>query len=327
MVSRVLVIDDSPGVFEVVRARLSDEPVEVRHAEDGAAGVELARQWGPEVILLDVEMPGVDGFETCRRLKADERLMHVPVILMTGTTGTAEKVLGLELGALDYLNKPFDAAELKARVRAGLRLHQMSRLLATKARVDPVTGLWNAVYLAGRLSAEVSLSRRTGQPVSVVIVGVDRFGRLNVEHGTSFGDEVLGELAESFAGLVREQDVLCRAGGSDLGVISPATDESGALVLASRLCQVVARMRFQVHGSTVRLTASGGVSSLPQEKRRQRMASGDVAAVLLDAAKAALSSAKAAGRDRVMAAQASDYAWDRLGQSGEVMQRRSGDAA
>lgn len=341
VVSRVLVIDDSPGVLEVIKAHLAEEPVEVRYAPDGVAGLELARAWCPDVILLDVEMPGVDGFETCRRIKSDERLMPVPVILMTGTAGTAEKVLGLELGATDYLSKPFDAAELRARVRAGLRLSQMSRLLATKARVDAVTGLWNADYFLGRLSAEVSLSTRTGRPVGVVVVGVDHFGRLNVEHGTAFGDAVLRDVAGAFAGLVREQDVLCRAGGSDLGVICPATDEAGAAVLAKRLCEAVSRMRFEAHGSVVHLTASSGVSVLPGSKGRSAMASGDVASVLLEAARAALMSAKAAGRACVMTARETDYPWSRVGGAGRsgdvpsehartselVSQRRSSDAA
>lgn len=332
MACTLLLIDDSPALLEVVRARLAEEPVEVHYAPDGPTGIEIARKLQPDLILLDVDMPGMDGFETCRRIKSDEQLMPIPVVLMTGTAGTAEKVLGLELGATDYIGKPFDAAELRARVRSGLRLRQMSRLLATKARVDSVTGLWNADYFLGRLSAEVSLAMRSGRPVALAVVGVDHFGRLNLDHGTWFGDEVLRAVAGRFGEIIREQDVLCRAGGSDLGVICTATDEPGAIALAGRLCAAVEQMRFTPHGSVVHLTASGGVSWMAATKASGPVATSEIAAVLVDAARSALASAKAMGRNRVVAATAPQYQWDRGAMSptdlaATTPKRRASDAA
>src|SRR4051812_28647070 len=122
---RVLIIDDSDSIHALVRARLKDEPVELLNAADGTAGLELARAKMPDLILLDVDMPDPDGFEVCRRLKADAATRDIPVIFLTGASSTEQKLKGLELGAIDYIIKPFDPAELRARVKTSLRTKQL----------------------------------------------------------------------------------------------------------------------------------------------------------------------------------------------------------
>src|SRR3954465_5798510 len=130
---RVLIIDDSDSIHALVRARLKDEPVELLNAADGTAGLELARAKMPDLILLDVDMPDPDGFEVCRRLKADAETRDVPVIFLTGASSTERKRQGLELGAVDYITKPFDPAELRARVRASLRTKHLLDVICEKA--------------------------------------------------------------------------------------------------------------------------------------------------------------------------------------------------
>jgi diguanylate cyclase (GGDEF)-like protein/PAS domain S-box-containing protein len=122
---RVLIIDDSESIHALVRARLKDEPVELLNARDGNLGLEIARERTPDLILLDVDMPDPDGFEVCRRLKADAITREIPVIFLTGASSTDQKLKGLELGAIDYIIKPFDPAELRARVKASLRTKQL----------------------------------------------------------------------------------------------------------------------------------------------------------------------------------------------------------
>ena len=125
MRQRVLIIDDSESIHALVRARLKDEPVELFHAADGTKGLDVARECHPDLILLDVDMPDPDGFEVCRRLKADDLTREIPVIFLTGASSTEQKLKGLELGAIDYIIKPFDPAELRARVKASLRTKQL----------------------------------------------------------------------------------------------------------------------------------------------------------------------------------------------------------
>ena len=127
---KVLIIDDSEMIHELVRAQLFDDEIELHSAFGGEEGVRMASEIEPDTILLDVDMPIVNGFEVCRRLKADPSLSPIPVIFLTGQTSTAEKVEGLNLGAIDYVTKPFDAAELLARVRAALRTKELVDLLA-----------------------------------------------------------------------------------------------------------------------------------------------------------------------------------------------------
>lgn len=307
MPQKVLLIDDSPALFPMVQSRLQSEPVEVHYAADGEAGIELARKLHPDLILLDVDMPGIDGFEVCRRLKIEEHLLSVPVIFMAGTTGSADKILGLELGAVDYVTKPFDAAELKARVRSALRLRHLSQLLANKARVDSVTGLWNAEYFTARLSAELSLGKRTGRAVSVVFAAVDHFKQFNAHHGPWFGDEVLRTVAGSVSRIVREQDVICRVAGPELAIICPACDVEGATALAGRLKAAIAAIKMHRHGEEVLLTASFGVAGSSALGSTSESVAAFDGAVISQAGRAAMQASKLAGRNRVSVAPLEAY--------------------
>ncbi len=303
MSHKVLLIDDSPALYPMVQARLQSEPVEVHYACDGPTGIELARRLLPELILLDVDMPAVDGFEVCRRIKLEQELHNIPIIFLTGTASTAEKILGLDLGAVDYVAKPFDAAELKARVRSALRLRHLSELLARKARVDSVTGLWNGDYFAARLSAELSLSRRTGRHVSVVMAAVDHFKTLNAEHGPWFGDEILLAVADSVGRRVREQDVLCRVSGPEIAVICPACETQGAAALAARLREAIAAIELRPRGQLLRATASFGVASSADCGGDASVAGG----VITAAARRSMQSSKSSGRNRVTVAATDAY--------------------
>src|SRR6266699_2228390 len=120
IVQKVLIIDDSPLIHTLLSVRLKDEPVLLQSAFDGKSGLALALSFAPDLILLDVDMPGLDGFEVCRRLKGSKLTVEIPIIFLSGASQTEEKIKGLDLGAIDYITKPFDVAELKARVRAGL---------------------------------------------------------------------------------------------------------------------------------------------------------------------------------------------------------------
>src|SRR3954453_23190464 len=178
MPQKVLVIDDSEDIRALVQARLMSEPIELHFAADGASGIARAAELAPDMILLDVDMPAPDGFEVCRRLKADARTMPIPVIFLTGHASADEKIKGLDLGAVDYITKPFDPAELRARVRAALRTKYLMDLLAKRAMIAGLTGLWNRPCSEQRLASELSLPRRSDRPLACAMLDLDHFKRI-----------------------------------------------------------------------------------------------------------------------------------------------------
>lgn len=176
MKPKILVIDDCLDTQLLIKARLSGEPVEVLSAVDGESGICSAIALEPDLILLDVDLPGRDGFAVCAELKNDPATMDVPIIFLTAAaTSTQDKIRGLELGAVDYITKPFDSAEILARVRASLRTRELVELLSKKAMIDGLTGLWNRAYLDLQVAAESVTAKRTHRPLSCIMVDVDRF--------------------------------------------------------------------------------------------------------------------------------------------------------
>jgi diguanylate cyclase (GGDEF)-like protein len=289
MPDKILVIDDSPEIHKLVQVRLSKEAVVIHSAHDGDSGLKAARQIRPDLILLDVEMPGRDGFAVCVELKSDPATMDTPIIFLTGTTSTEDKIRGLELGASDYITKPFDPGELRARVRASLRARYLVELLSKKAMIDGLTGLWNRSYLDLHLHMELSAARRSGQPLSCVMADVDHFKAINDTCGHGFGDEVLREVAAVFTRCCRAEDIACRYGGEEFTVLLPNTPVEGALELAERLRNEIERCRLAYRETPVNVTCSFGVANLR----------GPMPPSLIEMADEALYRAKHAGRNRV----------------------------
>ena len=293
MPQKVLVIDDSEAIHALLKARLSSEPIELHFAGGGEEGLELAPKLLPDLILLDIDMPQVDGFDVCRRLKSDTRTQAIPVVFLSGTTSTEVKIKGLELGATDYITKPFDPAELRARVRASLRTKYLLDLLARKAMIDGLTGLWNRTYFENRLSAELSLSRRTSQPLACVMIDLDFFKQINDRYGHPFGDEVLRSLAQLLNETCRSEDIVCRYGGEEFVLLAPNTAASAATELAERIRVAVESFNWNCRGQAVKVTCSLGVADLRDAPPP----------TILEMADAALYKAKHSGRNRVILAE------------------------
>jgi diguanylate cyclase (GGDEF)-like protein len=288
MAQEILVIDDSTAIHALLQARLRSEPVNLHFAANGADGLKMAETLEPDLILLDVEMPDPNGFEVCRRLKLHDALVNTPIIFLTGAGTTEEKIRGLELGALDYITKPFDPAELRARVRAALRLKFMMDLLARKAQIDALTGLWNRRYFDQRFEAEISLSRRGNRPLAVLMLDLDAFKSINDTFGHPAGDEVLRRTAQLLAQSVRTEDVVCRYGGEEFAIIAPGIHR-GAADLAERLRASVEKQQIVLAGKPLHMTISIGWAA----------ATTDPGSRLLGLADEALVRAKRLGRNRV----------------------------
>lgn len=295
----VLLVDDSQDIHQLVGARLGSERVNLLHAYNASEGLELAQKHNPDLILLDLDMPGTDGMSLCRTLKQDPELSYIPVIFLTGTMDVATKVQAFELGAVDYVTKPFDAIELKARVRAALRTKRYHDLLTTKAQIDALTGLWNRGYLNDQLAIELSVVRRRERPMSLIMVDIDHFKSINDTYGHTFGDLVIQRIAELFGQVCRESDVVCRYGGEEFAIILKDTPSTGALAIAERLRQTVAELQLKAGRQQVPVSASFGVASTELVADPNQLSP----EALLKATDEALYRAKAEGRNRVVASQ------------------------
>lgn len=291
---RLLAIDDSMMIHRLLKARLRSERLEIHCATSAAQGVETARALLPEVILLDVDTEK-DGFSVLAQLKADPYTHDIPVIIFSDSCETATKIRGLEMGAFDFVTKPFDVGELKARVRSAVRIRLLISMLAQRAQVDGLTGLWNRAHFDQRLREEVTISHRHGTKLALIMCDIDRFKTVNDSYGHPFGDQVLEEFAKILTN-GRAGDVACRYGGEEFAVILPRADIREGAAAAERFRQLL-REHTWIEANDLVVTASFGVTDLDT-------ISEPTAKAMMESADHALYAAKQAGRDRVVEATA-----------------------
>lgn len=285
----ILVIDDSAVIHAIVRGQLERDQFAVHSVFDAESGLAEAASLRPRLILLDVEMPDQDGFTTCAQLKSNPQTRDIPVIFLTSSTSTDDKIRGLELGAVDYITKPFVPAELMARVRSVLRSHEQVAQLARQAQIDGLTGLWNRSYLDARLGTEVLAARQSGQPLCCIMADLDSFKAINDRYGHACGDEVLRQVARILSAAASPQDSVCRFGGEEFTLLLPDTPVWAAQRLAERLRHEIEQHHFEFRGTLVRVTCSFGVSVLPDYSPPS----------VVELADEALYDAKHSGRNRV----------------------------
>lgn len=288
----VLLVDDSVDVHRVLRARLRCETLELHCAKSGVEGIELAKQLKPALIMLDLDMPRMDGFEVLRRLKDSADTVNTPVIVVSGLTSVHDKVTAFDLGAMDYVTKPFEVNELKVRVRSALRLSSLVTMLSQRAQIDGLTGLWNRAHFDTRWGEHVSTADRHERPLTLAVLDLDRFKSVNDSFGHPAGDEVIQGLARLLRGSARVSDVCCRFGGEEFCVILPDTTPEAAHGLCERIRQRLAEVRWPRHPErpvTCSIGIAGSASGAPV-----------TAAAWLEAADRNLYEAKQGGRNRIV---------------------------
>lgn len=288
---RILSIDDSELMHRLLRARLQLEQIEICCAATGEEGLRLAHELKPDVILLDIELEGIDGFEVLQRLKEDARTRDIAVIFISASTETMDRVRCLDLGAVDFISKPFDMAELKARLRSAIRVQQLLRMLSQRAQLDGLTALWNRAFFDQRLATEVQQARRLGHPLSLILTDIDHFKSVNDRFGHPFGDEVLAFFATVLSNR-RSNDIACRYGGEEFAIILPEVAAEAAVEVAEDMRQRFEQHRWRRNPDLV-LTASFGIADLTM------IGAGGTPADLLARADLALYAAKRGGRNRV----------------------------
>lgn len=293
----VLIADDSLVVRAVVREHLEQEDYHVVEAVDGRAAVQQCREDPPDVVLLDIEMPGLDGYQVLAELKGEPGLADIPVVFLTSRVGMDDVVAGLRGGAHDYLRKPFEAAELLARVASAShvknlqdQLRQRNAELDRLSRTDMLTGLYNRRHLEQELSRLHDDAVRHRNPLCVLLLDLDRFKDINDTYGHGAGDDVL----KAFAGLLAEQmragDIGGRWGGEEFLVLLPRTSLDSARAVGERIRHATAAAPIATSSELIRVTVSGGCALGP----------GDSPAALFQLADRCLYSAKLGGRNRIV---------------------------
>lgn len=287
---RLLAIDDSILIHRLMKEHLRHEDVELHGAMAGGEGVELAATLRPDCILLDLDLPDISGFDVLRALHAQSSTRDIPVIVVSCHDQTADKVRALDLGAIDFVSKPFQVAELKARVRSAVRQHRLITMLSQRARIDGMTGLWNRAYFDERLAQEVQEARRHGGSVALVMADLDHFKSVNDTWGHPFGDRVIEVFAEILA-TRRDHDIACRYGGEEFAVIMPRATRRDAAIVAERW-RAQLESRHWDRAPNQRITASFGVADLDTAQDGSPLA-------IVKSADEALYASKEGGRNRV----------------------------
>ena len=311
---RILVVDDHEDNIELLRARLEARGYEVYGANDGQAALEQVEHVCPDLILLDVMMPKMDGMEVVRRLKTNKNLPFIPVIMQTALDSTENKVEGLDAGADDYITKPINFAELEARVNSLLRIKALQSDLAAREKelsdlndklrqislTDGLTQVENRRSLEERLNEMWLHSVRLHEPIALVMCDIDWFKSVNDNHGHQAGDSVLKEFAQLLKAEAREIDRVGRYGGEEFLFILPGTVLDAAVTFAERLREKVEHHTFTYAGGKLCRTMSCGVAGSPHPRVKDQEA-------LLKASDDALYVAKETGRNRVIRFDGADF--------------------
>lgn len=294
VVSTILAIDDSPELLLSIGAALEPD-YEVYVATSGEAGLKLAEEVRPTLILLDVMMPGLDGFGFRELLSQHEALRDVPVIFLTSLKRPEDQVRCFDAGGVDFISKPFSPVVLRARVNTHVRLKQQADQLNYLALRDGLTGLFNRREFDERFDRECRASQRGKTPLSLLMMDIDYFKRFNDSYGHQAGDDCLQRVATVIKEqMQRGRDLAARYGGEEFICLLPETEAEGALAVAEKVRQAVEQLAIphQAAGEHQVVTISVGVATA--------ILSDPDGAELLRRADASLYNAKAAGRNRVV---------------------------
>jgi diguanylate cyclase (GGDEF)-like protein len=258
----ILIVDDQPINIQALY-RIFAPDHRLLMATNGAKALTLCRDDPPDLILLDVVMPEMDGHEVCARLKAEEATRNIPVIFVTSHTDPDEETKGLELGAVDFISKPVNPSVVRARVKTHLTLKAHSDLLRQMVFLDGLTRVANRRCFDERLGIEWRRTARSESPLALLMVDVDYFKRFNDRYGHQVGDECLRQVASAISGgLLRPGDLVARYGGEEFACILPGTDFEGALAVGTSIEQRVRGLHIEHADSEVAsvVTVSVGVS-------------------------------------------------------------------
>lgn len=271
---KILLVDDIPANLNVLVETLKNEGYNLSFATSGEIALTTVEKFRPDLILLDIMMPGIDGFETCQRLKENENTKDIPIIFITAKTDTEDIVKGFSLGGMDYITKPFRQDEVLARVRTHLTLQKILRekdeliselkdtqqILENSARIDLLTGLYNRKDLEEKLDQEKHRSELNNTSFSIALAGIDCFSDINGEFGDYVGDHILVHIASTLSANIRQQDFIGRWTGSHFLILLPQTSLENSQSIAEDLRAKMENEKIDYNGKDIPFTLSFGVS-------------------------------------------------------------------
>lgn len=302
----VAVVDDDAAIRRLVSLFLRRAGYDVIEVATGEAARSRLGVESWNLAILDRKLPDLDGLDLCREIKADPRFRNRYVIMLTGEADEQDKIEGLDLGADDYITKPFQYKELLARIRAGKRIVDLqSELLESNRRLellsitDGLTRLYNHRHFQDEMVRAFDESQRYQRPLSLAIIDIDFFKKVNDTYGHAAGDDVLKTVARLFMDSVRSTDLVARYGGEEFTVMMPETDMGDAIAFAEKIRTLVEQTTIETQAGPVRVTVSIGVSSVPSTPIQTPKE-------MIVAADKALYRAKRGGRNQVQAEKRKD---------------------
>ncbi len=292
----ILAVDDTPENLDVVKGLLSESYI-VKAATSGSMALRIVEKQRPDLILLDIMMPDMDGYEICRRLKSESETREIPVIFITALDGEADEEKGLSFGAADYITKPFRPVIVRLRVRNHLQLKLQRDRLESLTMTDGMTGIGNRRRFDQHLDEEWRRCSRMHIPLSAIMMDIDNFKAFNDNYGHNAGDDCIRNIAQTLATVpTRAGDLVTRYGGEEFACLLPGTDAEGALKIADRLLGAVNELAIPHAWSNVAgsVSISAGVGTMipTHDGDSER---------LIKMADEMLYEAKNAGRNRVAA--------------------------
>jgi two-component system, cell cycle response regulator len=266
----ILIVDDVPENIKVLGNILREENYKIAAASNGEQAISIAAAAHPDLILLDVMMPGIDGFETCNRLKNIPETKDIPIIFLTAKSETQDIIDGFKIGAIDYITKPFNSYELKARVKTHVELKISKDLLIEKNEIlkklsitDSLTGLYNHRFIIDNLSRLIEENKRYEKPLSISMVDIDDFKKVNDSFGHDFGDEALVKVSNYIENGIRKTDLVGRYGGEEFLIIFNYCNLESAVDSMERIIENMENLKMEK--SDLKITLSAGVCERKDE--------------------------------------------------------------
>ncbi|HEX9162658.1 MAG TPA: diguanylate cyclase [Thermoanaerobaculia bacterium] len=297
----IAVVDDDAAIRRLVSLFLSRAGYSIIECTTGEEAREQLNSKPWDLAVLDRKLPDMDGLALCRELKSQPQFRSRYIIMLTGEAEQEDKVEGLELGADDYITKPFNYPELLARVRAGKRIVDLQKeLMETNRRLellsitDGLTKLYNHRYFQDELARAFEESQRYQRPLSMAMIDIDFFKKVNDTHGHAVGDEVLKGAAQLYKDSVRSTDLVARYGGEEFAVMMPETELQDGITFAEKIRNLIESTAVETQAGPLHITVSVGVAAVPLSRVR-------TAKDLIIAADRALYRAKRSGRNQVQA--------------------------
>lgn len=302
---KILVVDDTPENLEIAGTVLEENNYDVYAADSGAVALELLENTLFDLILLDIMMPGMDGFETFQQIRKNEQWKDIPVIFLTAKVDIESIVKGFKYGAVDYIKKPFNSLELAVRVKNHVELKKIREELGNKnkmleesqvklehlATTDELTGLLNRREIKRLMEYEKNRFDRNGKDFSIILGDIDFFKKVNDNYGHDCGDYILKEVSEIITETIRKQDYLCRWGGEEMLILMPESGGKEALAAAERIRKDIESAVFRYNSKVINVTITLGIAVFSGEGTIEK---------LIDNADKAMYKGKTSGRNQVV---------------------------